>query len=120
MSYAGISTRESVTIGGMTIPITVCRAIVMLPQFVMISGELKFAVQKYAISILAFLFPVYAMSIVIIKVSVYANLLIKSDKIDGIFDRLQAVVNKRTFVASSEKSVRKIFGINCNLSPIRL
>lgn len=103
MSYAGISTKRSVTIGGMTIPITVCRAIVVLPQFVLISGELKFAVQKYAISVLAFLFPLYAMSIVIIKVSVYANLLINRNNIEGIFDRLQAVVNKRMFMVSQRK-----------------
>lgn len=97
LSYGGLSNQPSIHFGCASVPISISRSVVIGSQLLLMLAAALSTVHKYAVSLKAIIFPVYTFLIVAIKLATYIDALSKIDKIDEIFDYLQAVVNKREF-----------------------
>lgn len=95
MSYGGIGIEQNVNVGGLYIPRTMIRTIVITGQLLLWLPQMYDCVNKYADGPGKILFPIHSVLAYSVKMSIYAVLLSNTNRIAQLFEYLQMVVAYR-------------------------
>lgn len=95
--YVGLGKENFIPIYGYKVPRLLPRLFILLAKSSFATAQLLISIDRWNDGLHAVLFPLHAMVVFLIKTSIYAVLITKTDQIAEIIDYLQEVVDKRAY-----------------------